>query len=86
MSELVDYRFTLKYRPGSANRDAEFLSRRPKPIEEIIQKCTEECKQDVMESISKALEIEKRGEIDWISMSPVIQWTISDLSKTWTQV
>lgn len=67
VSELADYRFTLKYRPGSANRDADFLSQRPKPIEEIIQECTEECKQEVMESISKALEMEKRGEIDWIS-------------------
>lgn len=25
VAELADYRFTLKYRPGSANRDADFL-------------------------------------------------------------
>lgn len=43
VAELADYRFTLKYRPGAVNRDADFLSRRPKPMEEIMQECTEEC-------------------------------------------
>ncbi|KAI3358208.1 hypothetical protein L3Q82_003205 [Scortum barcoo] len=67
VAELADYRFTLKYRPGSANRDADFLSRRTRHIEEIMQECTEECRPEVMESISQALEITQRGEINWIS-------------------
>lgn len=67
VAELADYRFTLKYRPGSANRDADFLSRRPKPIEEILLECTAECNQDVVESIGKALKREKTGEVNWIS-------------------
>lgn len=37
MAKLAHYRFTLKYRPGTANRDAAFLSCRSRPIEEIIQ-------------------------------------------------
>lgn len=60
VAELADYRFTLKYRPGSANRDADFLSWQPKPMEEIMQECTEECQQEVFESIGKALEKEKK--------------------------
>lgn len=67
VAELADYRFTLTYRPGTANRDADFLSRRTKHIEEIMQECIEECCPEVMESISKALEITQRGEINWIS-------------------
>ncbi|KAI3376240.1 hypothetical protein L3Q82_016744 [Scortum barcoo] len=65
VAELADYRFTLKYRPGSANRDADFLSRQTRHIEEIMQECTEECRPEVMESISQALEITQRGEINW---------------------
>lgn len=32
VAQLSDYRFTIKYRPGSSNGDADFLSRRPNPI------------------------------------------------------
>lgn len=67
VAELADYRFTLKYRPGAANRDADFLSRRGKPIEDIMQECTEEYQQDDIECIGKALEREKTGEMNWIS-------------------
>lgn len=67
VAELADYRFTLKYRPGTANRDADFLSRRPKPIENIIQECTEECEPEVMDSMCKALTSSQTGEINWIS-------------------
>ncbi len=67
VAELADYRFTLKYRPGTANRDADFLSRRPKPIEEVIQECTEECQQEAIQCIGKALDIDKTGEVNWIS-------------------
>lgn len=75
VAELADYRFTLKYRPGSTNRDADFLSRRPKPIEEIMRECTEECQQEVIESIGEALEREKKQRIGLIGslLSPTIQ-------------
>ena len=66
VAELADYRFTLKYRPGTANTDADFLSRRPRPIEEVIQECTEECQQEAIECIGKALDIDKAGELNWI--------------------
>ena len=43
VSELADYHFTLKYRPGTCNRDADFLSRRPPKIEDMMRECTGEC-------------------------------------------
>ncbi|KAK7880554.1 hypothetical protein WMY93_032813 [Mugilogobius chulae] len=67
VAELADYRFTLKYRPGTANRDADFLSRTQKPIESIIRQCTEECEPEVMDSIGQALRTSQTGEINWIS-------------------
>lgn len=67
VAELSDYRFTIKYRPGAANGDADFLSHTPKPIDKIIQECTAECQQEVIESTGKALEAEKAGKVDWIS-------------------
>lgn len=67
VAELADYRFTLKYRPGTANSDADFLSRRPKPIEEVIQECTEEYQEETIKCIGKALDIDKTGEVNWIS-------------------
>lgn len=67
VAELADYRFTLRYRPGSANRDADFLSRRAKPIDEIMQECTEELQPDAFECIGEALEKAKTEEVNWIS-------------------
>lgn len=48
-------RFTFKHRSGSVNRNADFLSRQPKAFEEIMQEYTEECQQEVIKSIGKAL-------------------------------
>ncbi len=67
VSELADYHFTLKYRPGTANRDADFLSRRPVPIEVTVKECTQECEPEVLGSIWEALKAERWGEVDWIS-------------------
>ncbi len=67
VSELADYRFTLKYRPGTANGDADFLSRRPVPIEATIRECTQVCEPEVLGSVGEALKAQRRGEVDWIS-------------------
>ena len=37
VSELADFRFTAKYRPGKINVDADVLSRMPSMIEDIMQ-------------------------------------------------
>ncbi|KAK7909570.1 hypothetical protein WMY93_014254 [Mugilogobius chulae] len=66
VAELADYRFTIKYRPGTANRDADFLSRH-KPMHTIIKECTEECHQEDIEGIGLGMEGENRGEVNWIS-------------------
>ena len=40
VNELADYQFTIKYRPGKENVDADFLSRKPTEIAELKEKCT----------------------------------------------
>ena len=40
-NDLADYNFTIKYRPGKENIDADYLSRRPMDLEELKKVCTE---------------------------------------------
>ena len=41
VSELADFSFTIKYRPGHANKDADALSRLPMDIDSYMKLCTE---------------------------------------------
>ena len=41
INELADYNFTIKYRPGKENVDADSLSRRPMDITEYRNECSE---------------------------------------------
>ncbi|KAL3966228.1 nuclear receptor co-repressor 2 [Sarotherodon galilaeus] len=47
VSELADFNFTIKYRPGKKNADADGLSRLPLNIEQYMAQCTSEVKQGV---------------------------------------
>ena len=41
VSELADLSFTIKYRPGHANKDADAFSRLPMDIDSYTKLCTE---------------------------------------------
>ena len=49
---LADYNFSIKYRPGKVNRDADYLSRAPLDIAKYIDLCT---KKACMSEISTIL-------------------------------
>ena len=51
MNDLADYNFTIKYKPGRENVDADYLSRRPAEIEELRKECTEEVKPNTMAAV-----------------------------------
>ena len=42
VAELADFRFKVKYRPGSSHKDADFFSHMPTDIHHIIQECCHE--------------------------------------------
>ena len=48
VSELADYNFDIKYRPGKVNKDADTLSRLPMDIDQYIPSCTQETSQEVI--------------------------------------
>ncbi|KAI5089291.1 hypothetical protein C0J45_20699, partial [Silurus meridionalis] len=48
VGELSEFRFSIKYRPGKNNIDADTLSRIPFDIDNYVAKCTEELSQDVL--------------------------------------
>ena len=58
VSELADFRFTVKYRPGKTNVDADVLSRMPSTIEEIMQSCTSEIPPDILQATVTALSVD----------------------------
>lgn len=54
VAELADYNFTIRYRPGKENIDADSLSRMP--MEEIMEQCTEELSFDCVAALIQAVE------------------------------
>ena len=48
VGELAEYNFTIHYRPGKKNGDADGLSRMPLEINELIRECTEEANSDII--------------------------------------
>ena len=61
VGELAEYNFTIHYRPGKSNGDADGLSRMPLQIDELITECTEHLDQNVLHATARALNIHSRG-------------------------
>ena len=67
VAELADFSFTIKYRPGHSNKDADALSRMPVDIGSCETLCTE-ClfPADIM-AVSVGLRAQQHGETTWVS-------------------
>lgn len=70
VAELADFHFSIKYRPGRENADADSLSRLPLDIEGMIEQCTEELSSDCIAATAQAVEVQE-------DTSP---WVVSDSS------
>ena len=70
VSELADFRFTVKYRPGKTNLDADVLSRMPNTIEEIMQSCSSEISPDIFQATVTALSVDNNDLAPWIMCLP----------------
>ncbi|KAK2921523.1 hypothetical protein Q8A73_001008 [Channa argus] len=51
VAELADFQFSIKYRPGRANNDADGLSRMPFDMEQYMETCTQVIMPEVMNSV-----------------------------------
>ena len=67
VSELSEFNFHIKYRPGKVNVDADFLSRMPVNIEEYIPKCTKEVQSELFQATANACSCSKNREVVWVS-------------------
>ena len=51
VTELADYDFVIKYRPGKNNNDADGLSRNPLSIQQLQRECTKICDRQELNAI-----------------------------------
>ncbi|KAK7907779.1 hypothetical protein WMY93_016391 [Mugilogobius chulae] len=59
VGELADFNFTIRYRPGKRNADADGLSRLPLDINEYMSQCTAEVKQGVIKAATDSVCFQK---------------------------
>ena len=59
--ELAEYNFTINYRPGKSNGDADGLSRMALEIDKLIRECTQQLDRNVLHAIAQAIQIRARG-------------------------
>ena len=65
ISELAEFNFSVKYRPGKVNTDPDCLSRLPLNINSYIEECTEEVGQDAFRAIMAGTEVRYNQQEAW---------------------
>ena len=65
VSELAEYNFTIRYRPGITNKDADCLSRLPLDISGLEDKCTQEVVPDAFQAIMTGMAVQGREDEAW---------------------
>lgn len=65
IAELADFNFTIKYRPGKENIDADSLSRMPLDEETFMKECSEEISYDMIGAATQAVESQDESSISW---------------------
>ena len=61
VAELADYNFTIRYRPGRSNSDADGLSRMPLDMEEYMSHCSKEVSQDTISASMESVKVQRRA-------------------------
>ncbi len=67
IGELADFNFTIRYRPGKTNTDADTLSRMPERMGEYMASCTQETCQDELCAIIQSANEQDQGRVNWTS-------------------
>ncbi|PIK58362.1 hypothetical protein BSL78_04750 [Apostichopus japonicus] len=66
VAELADYHFSIKYRPGKNNADADTLSRLPLEVETMEKTCSEEISPEAMSAIVQMVSTHQHDDAPWI--------------------
>lgn len=84
VAELADFQFSIKYRPGRVNGDADGLSRMPMDMEQYMSTCTQAVLPDVMNGVTQAVTVSQESD-PWLC--PVtISTALEEESKEVTSV
>lgn len=65
VAELADFNFTIKYRPGKQNTDADFLSRMSLDTESLMNEYTEEISYDTIGAAIQSVELQAEANAAW---------------------
>jgi transposase InsO family protein len=66
VAELADFHFTIKYRPGKSNADADALSRMPLDIDSFRTQCTSEISPTHLSATIDAIKADNSDHCPWI--------------------
>lgn len=58
---MADFHFTIKYRPGRENSDADALSRMLLDVESLMRECSEELLPDTIAAMIQAVEVQEES-------------------------
>ena len=67
IGELADFNFTIRYRPGKTNVEADTLSRHPEHMRQYMVSCTEETAQEELRAVIQSIQLQDNGQANWIS-------------------
>ncbi|CAB3993509.1 Hypothetical predicted protein [Paramuricea clavata] len=67
VGELADFNFTIKYRPGKVNTDADALSRLLPNVDSYMEMCTEEIAMDTLQAVESSILEQQASNISWIT-------------------
>lgn len=66
IAELADFNFSIKYRPGKANGDADGLSRMPLDMEQYMENCSQEMEPQVITTVTQTLQLDSHEREPWM--------------------
>uniref|UniRef100_A0A8C5E4S7 Gypsy retrotransposon integrase-like protein 1 n=1 Tax=Gouania willdenowi TaxID=441366 RepID=A0A8C5E4S7_GOUWI len=66
VAELADFKFSIKYRPGRLNGDADGLSRMPLDMEKYMENCTQAIQPQIVNSVTQAVDVQFQEAEPWL--------------------
>ena len=72
MTDLADFQFSIRYRPGKENVDADYLSRRSLNVEELKAECTEEYDPREIGAVIAGVSVSRPAVVNQVSVKQVV--------------